>query len=166
MPSVCVARFSFLLGSRPPSDSTLGLYQHCNPHYSRRFHIPRLNEAARRPKLPRAAVGARGHAGVGSLVLVRVSFQFLLIPPVPSLVLCLSLCVVGKVVLDMSNLAAISDMHGRSPLVCVRVFFSLHPLFFLSVSIPYAKRMPFPPLVYRDDISSSITSWHIAISCS
>ena len=117
-------------------------------------------------ELPRAAVGARGHAGVGSLVLVRVSFQFLLIPPVPSLVLCLSLCVVGKVVLDMSNLAAISDMHGHSPLVCVRVFFSRHPLFFLSVSIPCAKRMPFPPLVYRDDISSSITSWHIAISCS
>ena len=34
-------------------------------------------------ELPRAAVGARGHAGVGSLVLVRVSFQFLLIPPSP-----------------------------------------------------------------------------------
>ena len=78
-----------------------------------------------------------------------------------------SLCVVGKgKVVDMSNLAAISDMHGHSPLVCVRVFFSRHPLFFFSVSIPYAKRMPFPPLVYRDDISSSITSWHIAISCS
>ena len=33
--------------------------------------------------------------------------------------LCLSLCVVGKVV-DMSNLAAVSDTHGRSPLVCAR----------------------------------------------
>ena len=42
------------------------------------------------------------------------------ISPVPSLALCLSLCVVGKgKVVDMSNLAAVSDMHGRSPLVFV-----------------------------------------------
>ena len=78
--------------------------------------------------------------------------------------LCLSLCVVGKVV-DMSNLAAVSDMHGRSPLVCV-YFFSLAILFvFLFVSIPCVKRKPFSSLVYRDDINPSITSWHIAISC-
>ena len=62
-------------------------------------------------------------------------------------------------------MAAISDMHGRS-FVCISslAILSVSVSVTVSVSLPCVKKKPFSPLVYRDDISSSITSWHIAIS--
>ena len=65
-----------------------------------------------------------------------------------------SLCVVGKgKVVDMLNLAAVSDMHGRSPLVfaifCFFFFKSSHfhsPLFFV---FNFSLRLPDPGSRHR-----------------